>query len=324
MTDLLKQTLANHPVDATTGQVVEVPVEQLERMSGKIAELEARLAAQSAIEAKTREHFTSLESQLRSHERTVQSLQPKYMDALRDRGTFEKQCQKAVERLEAQTAEVEVLKQKNKALETKLAEANDTLANSSNPDIAKLATADKLEKKILGLQNELDYSRKAYQDASNAHTELSQEHRELRKQTAELTRRASENLRNIHRIHAQNDMAEVNREIDELRATLENRERELERAKEELKYLKNGRRETRQGSVPRSPRPSAVMSPRGAARGGVAGGAGSRGTSPAPMMSSDGPGSSITGGGGGAAVPGMNFFPPAAGGNPGRWGHLRD
>jgi chromosome segregation ATPase len=329
MTDLLKQTLANHPVDVATGQVVEVPVEQLERMSGKIAELEARLAAQSTVEAKTREHFTSLESQLRSYERTVQSLQPKYMDALRDRGTFEKQCQKALERLEAQTAEVDVLKQKNELLETKLAEANNTLANSSNPDIAKLATVDKLEKKILALQNELDYSRKAYQDASNTHTELNREHQNLKKQTAELQRCASENLRNIHRIHAQNEMAEVNREIDELRATLENRERELERAKEELKYLKNGRRETRQGSVPRSPRTSAVLSPR--ARGVGGGGAGSRGTSPAPMMSSDGPTGSGGGGGSGgaaaggaAAVPGMTFFPPGAGGNAGRWGHLRD
>jgi phage-related tail protein len=330
MTDLLKQTLANHTVDVATGQVVEVPVEQLERMSGKIAELEARLAAQNVVEAKTREHFTSLESQLRSHERTVQSLQPKYMEALGDRGTYEKQCQKAVERLEAQTAEVEVLKKKNKLLETKLAEANNTLANSSNPDVAKLATVDKLEKKILGLQNELDYSRKAYQDTSNEHTELNQEHQNLKKQAAELQRRASENLRNIHRIHAQNEMAEVNREIDELRALLENRERELERAKEELKYLKNGRRETRQGSVPRSPRTSAVMSPRARGVGGGGGGAGSRGTSPAPMMSSDGPTGSGGGGSGGgaaggaAAVPGMTFFPAAAGGNAGRWGHLRD
>lgn len=252
------------------------------------------------------------------------------MDALRDRHTFEKQCQKAVEaasataaRLEAQNAEVKDLQEKNKLLESKLAEARDTLANSTVPEIAKVAqaekdrdealtTAEKLEKKVQSVQNEAEYSRKAYQDASNAHTSLNQEYQELKKKAAEFESRASENLRKIHQIHAQNEMNEVNRQIDELQATLDNRERELERAKEELKLLRSGRRETRQASVPRSPR-MGVMSPRPAR--GV--GASSRGTSPAPM-SSDGPSVS----GAAAPVPGMTFFPPVGGA--GRWGHLRD
>ncbi|KAL2197601.1 hypothetical protein P885DRAFT_35171 [Corynascus similis CBS 632.67] len=331
MSDLLKQTLAHHTVAGPAAQIVELPVEQLEKLSGKIAELEARLATQNAIEAKTREHCLSLESQLRSHERTVQSLQPKFMDALRDRSAFEKQCQKAAEqanvateRLETQNAEIEALKEKNKLLETKLAEATDTLATSAVPEIARLAqaekdraealaTVEKLEKKIRVMQSEVDYSRKAYQDASNAHTELNQEHQELKRTVEEYKRRASENLRNIHQMHAQSEMAEIARQMDELHAMLENRERELERAKDELKSLRNGRRETRQSSVPRSPRTS-MMSPR-PSRGM---GAGSRGTSPAPL-SSDGPG---MGGGVAAPVPGMTFFPPVA--NAGRWGHLRD
>lgn len=260
------------------------------------------------------------------------------MDALRDRHTFEKQCKKAVEaasaateRLEAQKTELDALQEKNRLLESKLTEARDTLANSTIPDIAKvaqaekdrdeaLATAEKLEKKVRGVQNEADYSRKAYQDASNAHTGLNQEHQELKSKATEFERRASENLLKIHQIHAQNEMNEVNRQIDELQATLDNRERELERAKEELKLLRSGRRETRQASVPRSPR-MGVMSPR-PARGAVGAGASSRGTSPAPM-SSDGPGVGGSGGGGGGApVPGMTFFPPVGGA--GRWGHLRD
>lgn len=118
-------------------------------------------------------------------------------------------------------------------------------------------------------------------------------------------------------MHAQNEAAAVGRQLDELQATLENRERELDRAKEELRLLKSGRRETRQGSVPRSPRTTGLMSPRpGRAVGGGgtgAGGAGSRGTSPAPAVSSS---DSST------PVPGMTFFSPTA--NGGRWGHLRD
>ncbi|KAK4156466.1 hypothetical protein C8A00DRAFT_12578 [Chaetomidium leptoderma] len=333
LSDLLKQTLANHTVDdRSTTQAIEVPVEQLERMSDKIAELEGQLATQSAVESKMREHFASLESQLRSHERTVQSLQPKYMDALRDRSTFEKQCQKAVEtastateRLEVQKTEVATLKEKNKLLEARLAEANDTLANSTIPEIAKvtqaekermeaLAAVGKAEKKTRSVENEVEYSRRAYQDASNAHTELNQENRELKAKVADLERRASQNLLKIHQIHAQNEMIEVNRQIDELQATLDNRERDLERAKEELKFLKNGRRETRQASVPRSPR-TGVISPR-PARG--MGGAGSRGTSPAPLLSSDGPGV----GSGSTSVAGMTFLPSV--GNGSRWGHLRD
>ncbi|KAL2266565.1 hypothetical protein VTJ83DRAFT_5917 [Remersonia thermophila] len=263
MSDLLKRTLEKHGVETrtTASQVVEVSVEHLERLSDKIADLEARLANSTAIEAKTREHCSTLESQLRSFETTVQTLQPKYMEALKDRGVFEKQCQEALQRLEAQTAEVEPLKQKIKDLETKLAESNKVLASSSNPDVAKLATVDKLEKKVQSLQNELDYSRRAYQDASNAHTELQNENKALQARAAELERRASENLLRIHQIHASTEAAEANRRIDELHAILENRERELDRAKEELRFVKNTRRETRQGSVPRSPRPTAMMSP---------------------------------------------------------------
>lgn len=341
MSDLLKQTLVSHTVEPKLNTpLVEIPVEQLEKMSAKIAELEAQLVTQSIIESKMREHFSSLESQLRSNERTIQSIQPKFMEALKDRGTFEKQCQKAVEkaaaateRLEAQKAEVEALKEKTKALEAKLAETTDALTNSTVPELAQLAqaekshsesllTIEKLEKKLRTAQNEADYSRKAYQDASNAHTELDREVKALRANAGELERRASANLLRIHEIQAQGEARETARRFGELRATLENRERELERAKDELRFLKSGRRETRQGSVPRSPR-MGVMSPRPArgvaANAAAGGGGGSRGNSPGPLLSSDGPG--VTGAGANP-VPGMAFFPLVA--NPGRWDHLRD
>ncbi|KAK3308618.1 uncharacterized protein B0T15DRAFT_112991 [Chaetomium strumarium] len=335
MSDLLKMTLDIHPVDGKTTQVIQVPVEQLERMAERIAELEGRLTTQSTVEAKLREQVSSLESQLQSHVRTVQSLQPKFKDAIRDRANFEKECKAAVdkanaatERFEAQKAEIEALKEKNKLLESKVAETNAMLEKSSVPEVAKLAqaeiqraeavaTVEKLEKKVRLAEKEAEYSRKAYQDASHAHSELNRETQELRSKIGELERRAGENLLKIHQIQAQNEMAEVNRQVDELRAMLDDRERELERAKEELKVIRNGRRETRQGSVPRSPR-LGVMSPR---PGRVIGGAGSRGTSPAPLISSDGPT--------GAAAPGMpnlasSFFPYAVSNNGGRWNHLRD
>ena len=275
----------------------------------------------------------SLEAQLRSHEKTIQSIQPKYMEALRDRGTYEKECNAAIEKEKAATERLEAQQAKIDSLTSKLAEASEALANSSNPDLAKLARSEKerdealaniekLEKRVRVTQNDLDYSRKAYQDASNAHSELNQENQELRTKVADLEKRASDNLVRIHEIHAQTEYTAVDRQINELRATLENRERELDRAMTELRLLKNGRRETRGSSVPRSPR-MGVMSPRNR---GAGGGAGSRGTSPAPFMSSDGLGSGAGAGGGGGyggtPVPGMTYFGPA--GNAGRWPHLRD
>ncbi|KAJ4306553.1 hypothetical protein N0V88_001357 [Collariella sp. IMI 366227] len=270
MSDLLRQTLAKQPVSRAGTPVVEVPVDKLERMASKIAELEARLAKQSDYEAKLRDQVSSLESEVRSHQKTASTLQPRFKEAIGDRGRFEKECQAAVvkmnaasERLETQKADVEALKEKNRALESQLKEANDALANSTVPEAAKVAQAEnacaealakveKLEKKLKNLQADAEYARDAYQRASNAHTVLNQENQELSKKVAGLERRASENLLKIHQVHAHNEMSEVARQIDELQALLENRERELDRAKEELKFLKNGRRETRQGSVPRT------------------------------------------------------------------------
>lgn len=254
------------------------------------------------------------------------------MDALRDRGTYETECKAAVEkekaateRLEAQKSMIGTLKEENQALKSRLAEASTALANSTVPEAAKLAQSEmerddalakveKLQNKIRNLEKELDYTRKAYQDASNAPVELNRENRELQARLADAEKRASENLLRIHQTHAKDEAAAASAQIGELQAALENRERELDRAKEELRLLKNSRRETRQASVPRSPRPGGVMSPR---PGRGIGGAGSRGASPAPVPSSDGPGG---GAAGGTPLPGMTFIPSA---NGGRWSHLR-
>lgn len=43
MSDLLKQTLANHIVEGPVTQVVEIPVDQLELMSSKVGTLLSRI-----------------------------------------------------------------------------------------------------------------------------------------------------------------------------------------------------------------------------------------------------------------------------------------
>lgn len=157
----------------------------------------------------------------------------------------------------------------------------------------------RVKKQVEAMERELDYTREAYQTASQAASDLGNENRELATRNKDLEHRASDNLRRIHEASGQAQVAEYLRVQDELEVQMREREAEIERLREDIKAMKM-RRETRQSSVPRSPR-MGVMSPR--AGGGR--GAASRGSSPAL----DSPGLPIFG---------------QQGGNNSRWGHLRD
>ncbi|KAK1780478.1 class II histone deacetylase complex subunits 2 and 3-domain-containing protein [Copromyces sp. CBS 386.78] len=329
MTDLLRSTLEKYPGRPAT-QFMEVSVEQLEALAFKIFELESDLEREASDENRTRLLARNLGVELDSYKRTVEVFTPKYTEALHDRSTFEKTCKKAVDdnaaaqrRLEASKHDLETAKAENKALEAKLAEANSQLANSSNPDLSRLALAEQelsetktklaaLEKRMVTTTNEMEYSRSAYQNASNAHTELNNENVALKRKVEELERKASENVVTVNQINADQEKKFLGKQNDEYRALIRDRERELEVARAELRHLKSGRRETRQASVPRSPRTTTgIMSPRTTAGRRNANNnttdtaASSRGNSPAPGNASDGNGNG-----------GMNFNP--------RWGHLRD
>ncbi len=225
------------------------------------------------------------------------------------------QAEAAEKRVEASKAHVASLKEQIAILESKLTNANAALTNSSVPDIASFGSMAKeieetraktqsLEKKVATAQNVTEYSRQAYQDASNRNSELSAENAALAKQVVELRTRANDNIVQIHQIQADNERYEDRRFIDELRAINADRDSELERVREELRVLRSGRRETRQASVPRSPH-MGVLSPRN----GRGGAGGSRGTSPTLEAA-------------GGSVAGMNFLSP--GQNNGRWDHLRN
>jgi len=327
MSDLLKRTLASLEFsDSRAAGQTEIPVPHLESMAAKIAALEDALNAKKNLEAGLAGHAKSLETQLRSHEHTLKTLQVKFMEALRDRGTYESQCKTAENDaktaknlLEVIRADAQSSKDLIKSLETQLAEAKTALATSSNTDAAQLARMEKdleaalskvhvLEKKNSSLQNELEYSRTAYQTASNSFTEANKEVQELKREMTELERRAGNNLVAMQEMVIKSQRTAEVQQMKQLQAILEERERELERVREELLKVRNGRRETRQASVPRSPRPMAsVMSPRPGR--GVGGGTGSRGTSPAPTNETA------------PLLPGTAFFtqPPGR-----RWGHLQD
>lgn len=287
-----------------------------------------------------RAQVAALDTQVQLHDNTVNKIQKSFMDALRDRGIFEAESKAAAaatesakKQLEATKATADALKEDNEALLRKMIEAHAMLAKSENPEVARMAQlqadqweAEKkiqaLEKKLKSTETDLGYARRAYQDGTNAFADVNAENAELKARTKELEQKASENLLRIHQTNQQAEVDEFRRLWQDQQAITRDRERELERIREELRLLKNGRRETRQQSVPRSPR-MGVISPRPGTARGVSGqqysstavGAGSRGTSPATPAA-------LPDAAAGSPFPGMTYFNQQSGS--GRWGHLRD
>jgi hypothetical protein len=276
------------------------------------------------------------------------------MEALKDRGTFEKEAHVAHEnarllamQLESSRAETKSLKESNAETKQKLDEATNSILSGSNPELAKMVRLEKdvaeaatkatsLEKKLTLLQNDMDYARQQYQEASNRAVELQNENQDLTSQVIELTRKADDNIVLINQTQSRNEVRELSRMLIEQKTIVKEREAELNHVREQLSIAKNGRRETRQNSVPRSPRLASlgVMSPRGPGRGAtvaamsgavvgagggaLAGGSGSRATSPGPL------GAAFEGVGAAGMMSGMgSLFAGQQQGN-GRYSHLRD
>jgi len=320
MSDLLQKTLASHSRDGPPINAVEVPVEQLEHMAAKIAELEDRNAKQTSIEKKLQELVKGMESRLRSHEKSAKVIADKYKEAIGDRGRYEdnyerskKETLAAQRLLEKSKSDIEALGERVKTLESQLDESKVALQEPVSPDTERVAQAERdlevarakiqdLEKKVATTDAELGYIRQAYQDASNAHGVLARENHDLKDLVDRLQRQASDNLVKINEINSRIQADAMRLMADEFSGQIRDRDQLIIALRDELQHIKNGR-QTRQVSVPRSPRLN-MMSPRPNRGIGNRAGTGSRGTSPAPAQ--DGLGAT--------PIPGMTS---------GRWPHLR-
>ncbi|KAM7202760.1 citron Rho-interacting kinase [Naviculisporaceae sp. PSN 640] len=336
MSDLLKSTLSKFPSGNSSSQVVTLPVSQLESMAAEISTLQSRLAAQSTIEGQYRDLITSLEAQVQSWEKSFRAAQPKFYQANRDRGIMAKENEAIKKKLEQRDLEIAKLKEQNQALQAKLdtPELEHARSTAAEEELEKArAKIQSLEKRIKSTEENMDYLREQYQTATSEAGKFENERRELHSRITELEKKAGDNFMEIQRKNREMAGQEHLRQMTEKNKRIQDQEREIDRLREDMKHLKNGRRETRQGSVPRSPRPGAVggsiMSPRpprGVGAGQLSGGPGSRGTSPAPVTgnfynsnnNSDGYSSSAS-----AAAPSMTLFSQPTG-NGGRWEHLRD
>lgn len=314
MSDLLKDTLARYkPRLQGCAQTVEVPIDQLERLAATIHRLQETAKGKKDDDSRLRKHVFTLEDQLKSQNSIIETQQQRLVESLRQGTVLEDQLRIAEEYTEKIQKELDtvLLREKTRALSappkapSPVAEPLTDVEASLQETRVKLEAA---EKKVKGTNKELDYIREAYQTASNSASELGRENKDLKHRISELEHLAGEQLAKIHETNTINTIRDLDRQLRDARTMITHREEDLDRAQKELRTIKNGRRETRQTSVPRSPRVPMMSSPR------PRGGAGSRGTSPAAAH--NGSSTSVT------PVPGMSHYQtPVA--NP-RLTHLRD
>ncbi|KAI0457986.1 hypothetical protein F5B21DRAFT_58233 [Xylaria acuta] len=321
------------------GTTVVISVDKLQALSDKFAGLESKLEESKARETEFRQLSDRAQKEVDGYVSSINNIQTRYMDALKERGIFEADCKIAQEQasvlsgsLESCRAEIATLKATRTELEKKLAENNNALLHSSNPDLVKVAELEKslneanadvqqLKKRIVVMQSDLDYSKNLYNQASQRAIDLSSENRGYENKIRDLQRKADDNIVEVNKVQSRNEVRILAQQVKEQKNLVRERTAELNRIKEELKSLKSGRRETRQSSVPRSPRLSSlgVMSPRNGTRvpSAMGGPSSSRGTSPQPPMAVfDGPVGS------GNGVQNAAMFNQGPGAN--RFAHLRD
>ncbi|KAI1645595.1 uncharacterized protein F4817DRAFT_343082 [Daldinia loculata] len=296
----LKGLIGDDTVDESPKAMLSVSVDKLEKLSAKVTNLKAKLRESQMREKQFRELSDRSKKEVDNYASTVRLVQEKYMTSLKDRGTYEDQYYKAKEEalaasasLESKRREYDELKEKFAEQQKRLSAAHESLLKSANPEVAKMVRLEKeleeskikvqsLEKKASLANNELEYAKNAYQDASRRAAELQTENRALEQRVEELNRKANDNTVKINQIYAESESKELLRLLNEQKSIVRDRDLELNRLRDELRMLKENRRGTRQSSVPRSPRLSAfgVNSPRNGGR--TKGSSSSRGTSPAP------------------------------------------
>ncbi|RDW83023.1 hypothetical protein BP5796_04514 [Coleophoma crateriformis] len=305
---------------------------QVSALLEKISNLESQLELKVIAETQLRKQNQSLEARNKDQEKSILIIQPKYQEALNERGRFQEERNKATkeattlaQRLEARNTELAKIKAEKTFLDGEFAEARAQLANSSNPEIAELQKLKddirqmeeentKLQKKLVTAQKDLEYAREMYQKKSNDASELNQEITDLKATKELLQRTATSNLVRIHEIQSASEAKQLQARISELEIVVKQRDWELERTREELKIRSNGRRETRGASTPRSPRMgNGTMSPRPVER--ILGNSRSRATSP----SASGPTIPPLD----ATISGQALFQGATGPSVGRWTHLQ-
>ena len=112
----------------------------------KIADLETQIINKESTEASLRQLNQTLESQIQEYDRSIQQIQPKYQEALNDRGRFENEINLSLARetsirrnLESCTNELAKVREEKAAVDAELVAARAALSGSSIPEVAELS-----------------------------------------------------------------------------------------------------------------------------------------------------------------------------------------
>ncbi|KAL9019527.1 MAG: hypothetical protein Q9185_003227 [Variospora sp. 1 TL-2023] len=254
-------------------------------------------------------HHTTQESHISDLEASLSDLQTRHEDQIRsyahihhEKTDLVADLENATAKVAALAAESAALKESKKTLQSDLEQARQDLLATSNPDLARLATAEAtaravekdrtaLAGKVTSLTSELDYTRQEYQRASTAAAELGTQVKMLAAQLEAAERQARGEAAKLAAVNRDNAVAEARKQVRQFKVALEERDKMCRRKEEEIETLKGRRGRggvvTRGGSV----QPGGVgqgKSPRG-----------SRGGSPMP-----GVGAGAAPGVGGAGVGG--------------------
>jgi chromosome segregation ATPase len=285
-----------------------------------------------------------LEARCQDYESSFAAIQPKYQEALNDRGEFEHEMNLASARLshirkelENKDADVVKLRELKATLEKELIETRTALASSSIPEIAEMgkikeelakekSEKERLQKRLTNMQGDLEYMRSNYQNSSTLAAKHASENQDLQAELTQLREKDKRDMVRIHEIQKNSEVAEYLRRVKQLKGENSELERELEKKQEELRAVMNGRRATRGTSVPRSPRmgTGGTMSPnprpigRAMQMGNIGmamqgGNGGSRGNSPIP--------GDISGFRGPGTFFGESLFQDSRASSGSRWGH---
>ncbi|KAG6009967.1 hypothetical protein E4U21_000738 [Claviceps maximensis] len=277
--------------------VVSVPVAVLQALAEQVSELRRQVDVADK-DAQYKSLISGLETRIKEFERTSANMYSSQRDALEDRTKFERQAQKAEAALQSvtETAQKDAEKAQRKIVNLQESVARLTAGRDGSEETLLAQTqklleearekTQMLEKRLENAHKDADYARSLYQDATAAASVLRGENVNLREQVTDLGRKTEDTLGKVHAIQADTAVKHYLLQIRNLKTQLRERDIELDCTKDELRLLKNGRRETRQVSVPRSPR-MGLMSPRtgraahGSSTGNSGGASASRAGSPA-------------------------------------------
>lgn len=280
----------------TSTRTADSPSVDVVALETKIAELEKSLREKDlalrekdAAQKWDKNELNRLKAQEGNFEKTNQSTKAQLMKYMRGRQEALKAATKAQQKHEKLEATIDAQKQEIKSLTERVSELQSLNEGHANLDVSKFAKIEKALKEAEeraereakaaeSAKKDMEFFRERYQAESQQAHELARHNRELVEEAEKLRLKASDNIIQVNRINTESTAIMFRELYDGEKVKVLERERVIRTQQEEIKRL-NSRRETRQGSVPRSPR-LGVMSPRAP----IGRGGSSRGTSPAASI----------------------------------------